>query len=146
VARALGGPALLVAAAVVATVVACEGSGRREAGALSDRVDRYRKAEGAQREAARQALLGVACSVADVCAAKAACLGAVDPTTKAFALKDEVTARLSDLESGKLPRESPEADALPGKLDEAERLLHEGRAKMSDCDARLVALRARYGP
>jgi len=35
--------------------------------------------------------------------------------------------------------------ALPGKLDEAERLLKDGRARMAACDARLTDLRVAFG-
>ena len=80
------------------------------------------------------------CSDAEVCAAKQACLAAIDPTTRALSLKDEVAARVVDIQAKRLAPDAPEADALPGKLDQAELLLREGRAKMTVCDAKLAAL------
>jgi hypothetical protein len=88
---------------------------------------------------------GVACTDAKVCTAKRACLAAIDPTARALALKDEVVRRVADLEEKRLSPESPEAQALPGKLDEAERLLREGRAKMPDCEKQLTDLQLEYG-
>jgi len=132
-------------AAALIGVMACEGSARRESASLIDAVDRYRRAESGAKAAQRQAVLALACSDADVCAAKQACLAAIDPTTRALALKDEVALRLGDIQNGRLAPDAPEADALPGKLDEAERLLREGRAKMADCDARLAGLRVHHG-
>ena len=87
----------------------------------------------------------VACSDARVCDAKADCVAAVDATTRALALKDEVAARVGDIERGTLDRGSPEAQALPGKLDEAERLLKEGRDRMRLCDQKLANLRVEVG-
>lgn len=119
---------------------ACAGSARRESAALADAVDRYRRAENGTRASQGQAVLAVVCTAAEVCAAKQACLAAIDPTTRALALKDEVAARLVDIQAKRLSPDAPEADALPSKLDEAERLLGEGRTKMADCDAKLVKL------
>jgi len=97
------------------------------------------------KESQQQGVVAVACTDAEVCAAKQVCLAAIVPTTRALVLKDEVAARLGDLQAKRLAPDAPEADALPAKLDEAERLLHEGRAKMTECDAKLVGLRVRHG-
>jgi hypothetical protein len=131
---------------LLCALAACTGSAaRRESAALSDAVDRYRRAESASKPGQREAVAAVSCTDAEVCATKQVCLAAIDPTTRALTLKDEVAARLVDIQSKRLAPDAPEADALPGKLDEAERLLHEGRAKMTDCDAKLMQLRVRYG-
>lgn len=130
---------------VTCALAACATNARRESVSLADAVDRYRHADSTAKAFQRQAVLTVACTDADVCAAKQACLAAIDPTTRALELKDEVAARLGDIQAKRLALDAPEADGLPAKLDEAERLLHEGRAKMADCDARLLALRARHG-
>lgn len=92
-----------------------------------------------------RAVSEVACSDARVCDVKAECVAAVDATTRALALKDEVAARVGDIEHGTLDRGSPEAQALPGKLDEAEKLLKEGRDHMRLCDEKLANLRLQVG-
>jgi hypothetical protein len=139
------GFAALALLACVATLAACSGSGKREAATLVDAVDRYRRADDAGKEAQGQAVAAVACTDSRVCDARQACVAALEPTTRGLALKDEVVRRLADLEQKRLAPDSPEAEALPGKLDEAERLLKDGRAKMSACDARLTDLRVAFG-
>jgi hypothetical protein len=130
---------------VLLAATGCAGAGRREARALVTAVDRYRHADGASRAGQAQAVAAVACSDAHVCEAKRACLGAIDPTTRALALKDEVARRVGDLEQRRLSPDSADAQALPGKLDEAEKLLNEGRSKMTDCDRRLADLQIEFG-
>ena len=87
----------------------------------------------------------LACSDSRVCEAKRTCVAAIEPTTRALTLKDDVARRLADLEQRRLETDSPEVQALPGKLDDAERLLKDGRAKMAACDARLADLRMAFG-
>jgi alkanesulfonate monooxygenase SsuD/methylene tetrahydromethanopterin reductase-like flavin-dependent oxidoreductase (luciferase family) len=130
---------------MVAILVACGNPGKREASALIDAVDRYRRAAGPSRDALGQAVSAVACTDARVCEAKQACVAGIEPTTRALSLKDEVARRLVDLEQKRLETNSPEVEALPGKLDEAERLLRDGRSRMTTCDARLTDLRVAFG-
>jgi hypothetical protein len=125
---------------VFPSLPACTASAKRETAALADAVDRYRRAENGRKASQGQAVLAVTCTDPAVCAAKQACLAAIDATTQALSLKDEVAARLVDIQAKRLAPDAPEADALPAKLDQAERLLHEGRTKMADCDAKLAAL------
>lgn len=126
-------------------LTACDSAARRESAALARAVDAYRHAPAQAKGDRGKAVGDVACTQDEVCAAKAACVAAIDPTTEALALKDEVTARIADIEKGVLAKDSPEAQALPGKLDAAEHLLQEGRGKMADCDRKLVDLKAQYG-
>jgi hypothetical protein len=137
---------LLRFVALVAFLVACGNPARREATSLTVAVDRYRQAaDGPSRQAQAEAVSAVACTDTRVCDAKQACVAAIEPTVRSLALKDDVIRRLEDLEQKRLDPTSPEARALPGKLDEAEQLLKEGRAKMTVCDARLRDLRVSLG-
>ncbi len=129
----------------VAAMTACTATAKREADSLASAVEAYRRTEGPMKPARARAVSEVACSDARVCDAKADCVAAVDATTRALALKDEVAARVGDIEHGALDRNSPEAQALPGKLDEAERLLKEGRDRMRQCDEKLANLRLQVG-
>lgn len=124
---------------------ACANHAKREAATLVDAVDHFRRADDASKPAQVQAIAGVACTDAKVCDAKQACLGAADATARAFALKDEVARCLADVEQKRLAPDAPEAKALPGRLDEAQKLLEQGRAKMSDCEKKLADLRVDYG-
>jgi len=130
---------------VTVALAACSGPGKREATTLTDAVDRYRRADDASKESQGKAVGAVACTDSRVCEAKQACVAAIEPTTRGLALKDEVARLLVEIEQKRLAPDSSEAEALPGKLDEAERLLKDGRAGMAQCDARLTDLRVAFG-
>jgi hypothetical protein len=134
----------LLALCCVAGIEACGSGAAREAASLVSAVDQYRRLEGSSKEAQAKAVSDVACSDPQVCDAKQACVAAIGPTTHALALKDEVTARLADLQANRLAPTAPEAQALPDKLDEAERLLREGRDNMVGCEKKLTDLRVRF--
>ena len=138
--------AILPVLAGAVAVTACGGAGKREAAALTDAVDRFRGATADPALAVRaDAVAAVACSETRVCDAKRTCVQAIEPTAKALALKNEVGAKLADIEAARLAPDSPEAQALPLKLDEATRLLREGHKKMDECDTMLTDLRLAYG-
>jgi hypothetical protein len=137
-------PACLVVT-LVSTLTACNNPGKREAADLVDAVDRYRRADDAAKDARGKAVAAVACTDSRVCDAKQACVAAIEPTTHALALKDEVARLLAEVEQKRLAPDAPEAATLPAKLDEAERLLKDGRAGMARCDARLTDLRVAFG-
>jgi hypothetical protein len=137
---------LVCGSAALATLLpACANPAKREAATLVDAVDRFRRADDASKATQVQAIAGVACTDAKVCDAKQSCLAAADATARAFALKDEVARRLGDIEQKRLAPDAPEAKALPGQLDEAQKLLEQGRAKMPDCEKKLADLRVNYG-
>jgi hypothetical protein len=143
--RAAGVPRRVIVLALGIAGVACGSSARRETSALVDAVDRYRQADNLSKTTHARAVAALPCSATSVCEAKRVCLEAIDPTTRALTLKDEVTARLADIEQKRLAPDAAEAASLPGKLDEATRLLETGRAKMTECERRLADLRIEYG-
>jgi hypothetical protein len=124
---------------------ACAPSAKREAASLVAAVDRYRQAEPAGKGSTAPAIAAVECKDADVCATKAACVAAADPTARGYALKAEVETSLADLQAGKITRDEATARELPRKLDDASRLLDQGQAALGDCDAKVIALRLKYG-
>ena len=136
---------LKVALGLSCALAACGGGAKREAAALAGAVDRYRRAENSSKASMVDAVVAVACSDGQVCAAKEACLAAIQPTVRALVLKDGVASCVSDLEGKRLSPDSPEAQALPGKLNEAERLLKQGHALMGDCEKKLADRRAYHG-
>ncbi len=119
--------------------------GKREAASLVAAVDRYRKAEMAVKGPLATAIDSVECSAAEVCAAKAACSASADPTAKGAALKAQVESSLADLHAGRITQEEAASRGLEAKLDLAAKLLDEGHAKLSACDAQITALRLKYG-
>ena len=125
-------------------LVACDGT-KREAASLVAAVDRYRQAPVGAKSAPEGDLEAVACADPEVCAAKVACVAAARPTVRGYALKAEVESALAELHDGAIDRDQAAAKGLPEKLDEASRLLDEGHAALTACDAKIVALRLRYG-
>jgi hypothetical protein len=137
--------AFLVAVTVAGALSGCHDAPKRETAALLNAVDFFRRADAAGRAERVRAIEGLPCTDARVCEAKGICVAAVEPTARALALKDEVTARVADLEQKRLPPDAPEVQDLPTKLDEATHLLEAGRAKMTECEAKLVDLRVAFG-
>jgi hypothetical protein len=132
-------------AILLATLGGCDDPAKRESASLLAAVEQYRRADNGARVERAQAVVAAACTVADVCFAKQACLAAISPTVRALTLKDAVAQRLADIEA---QRESPDASTtadLPAKLDEAERLLNEGHAQMAGCETALADLARRHG-
>jgi hypothetical protein len=125
--------------------ITCDGGVKHEASTLLFAVDRYRRADNASKTAEAHRVADVVCTHASVCAAKRACIASIDPTARALTMKEEVARRLADVELKRIAVDSPEAQALPRMLDEAERLLNEGRARMPDCEKRLTDLQVEYG-
>jgi hypothetical protein len=138
-------PALVLALLLGAASVACTAPAKRESDSLASAIEAYRRTDGPGKVARARAVSEVPCTDARVCDVKALCVAAIDATMRALTIKDEVSARITDIEHGTLDRGSPEAQALPGKLDEAEKLLKDGRDKMRDCDEKLVNLRIEVG-
>ena len=128
---------------LVGTLAGCN-SAKHEAVALADAVDLFRHATGAASAVQAAAVDAVPCSDERVCDAKRVCVQAIDATARALALKDDVGLKLADIEAGRLTPDAPEAQALPGKLDEASRLLREGHGAMETCETKLTDLRVTY--
>jgi hypothetical protein len=136
--------ALLITALMSGMLASGCSTAKREAASLVSQVDRYRRAENVTKTAEAGVLETVTCTDRDVCEAKDACVKTSRPTGRGLALKSEVEAALADLGAGKLTREQAGAQSLPGKLEEAQRLLDEGRAALPACDAKVMALRLKY--
>lgn len=123
----------------------CAPPAKHETAALASAVDRFRRADNASKADLAAVAAAVACTDPAVCAAKDACVAAMGPTARALVLKDDVARKLDDIEHGKLAADSPEGKGLADKLDEAEKLLAEGRARWSLCERSLGELRVEYG-
>jgi len=137
-------PLLFSLLAIAVAVVACT-SAKREAASLVAAVDRFRQAEPAGKGALLPPLTAVECKDPDVCAAKAACVATAEPTVRGYALKADVETSLAELQAGKISQDEASSRALPQKLDEASRLLDQGRSALGDCDAKVISLRLKYG-
>jgi hypothetical protein len=131
-------------ALLLAAIAGCS-HGKPETAALVDAVGRFHDADNAAKPAAADAVARVVCTAADVCDAKKLCLAATEPTAQGMRLKAEVQQGIEALAAKELSPDDDAAKALPGKLDEASRLLEQGHAAMPACDTRLFELRKTYG-
>jgi hypothetical protein len=126
-------------------IAACTPPAKHETAAVSAAVDRFRRGEDDAKAQLATAAAAVPCTDAAVCAAKSTCVAAMEPMARALTLKGEVARKLDDIEHGRLSAGSPEARGLADKLDEAERLLEDSRAKWAACEKSLTELRMTYG-
>jgi len=137
--------AVLILAGLSPIAAAGCSQAKRESASLVAAVDRYRRADMGAKGPLADAIAAVPCAAEEVCAAKLACVASAEPTAKGAALKAEVERALGDLHAGRKTQEEAAAQGLPQKLDLASRLLSEGEAKLSRCDALITALRLEYG-
>ncbi|MBX3218044.1 MAG: hypothetical protein KF850_38920 [Labilithrix sp.] len=137
-------PVVLGLVASVLVLAACESAERREAHSVVVAVARFRSADHASTPAMVEALKATPCSAPDVCKTRDDCAGSGEATARALRLKSEVEKGLAALENGTLDKGSPEAKALPTKLDEAEVLLKQGHEGLAQCDDDVQALKRKH--
>lgn len=128
----------------IALLSGCDGAERRDAETVVIAVTRFRTADNASTPAAVEALRGTPCVAADTCKAREVCLAAGEATSKALRLKADVEKSLAALEKGAIAKDSPEAQSLPQKLDEAEKLLKQGHDGLTACDENVQALKRKH--
>jgi hypothetical protein len=117
--------------------------GREEATRVVAAMDEYRAATGDVAVlAAAKRMQDVACTRADICHAKAACVEVSRPTAAAIELKLDVERQLGELAPNAAPAN---AAALTAKLHEATTMLATARAAVPLCVREGVELSARYG-
>lgn len=130
--------------AMLLASAACDAGAKREAEQLVSAVERFRRAENAEKPAMVDAIRAVPCNDAEVCRAREECLASAESMAKALRLKSEVEQALGALEKGQLAKDSPEAQALPKKLDEAQTLLEQGHGRLAACDEQTSALKRKH--
>ena len=124
--------------------LACTPRGKEETAMLIAAVDRVRGAPDASKSDAVAPLKAVPCDEPSICEVKKECVAFAEKTVAGLALKTEVERTLAAVTAGKLAAADPAAQALPGKLDDASRLLREGEASLVKCDERLVHLKREW--
>jgi hypothetical protein len=125
-------------------LLACETADRRDAQSVTMAVARFRVADLPSTPAAVDALKKTPCATVDSCAARDTCAEAGDATARALVLKEEVGRTIAAVEAGTVAKDSPEARALEGKLDEAEALLKKGHDALPACDEKLDVIKRKY--
>lgn len=125
-------------------LLACDASAHREAESVAIAVERFRQADVAGKPAAAEALRAVPCSVPDICSTRDVCIAAADAWAKAIVLKEEVGRAIDRLEKGTLAKDAPEAQGLVEKLEEAQKQLDAGQARLGECDEAVTAMRRKH--
>ena len=133
-----------LAVAAVAALGGCTNDARSQTTALSNAVARYHLADNPDKPSAAEGIARVACTEADVCAAKKACVDGSASTVRGLALKAEVESVLAQVNAQKIAPGDPRASALFGKVDEGKRLLEEGHVTLETCDTLLAALKRNH--
>lgn len=123
---------------------ACDGAERRDAERVLAAVTRFRTADNASTPRMVDALKATPCSAPDVCRTRDVCAATGEATARALVLKNEVEQALAGIEAGRVPKDSPEAQALPKKLDEASELLAKGHEGLARCDEEVQALKRKH--
>jgi hypothetical protein len=124
-------------------LIGCEDRGKREAEQLVSAIDAYRRAPLDQVGEAVQRLESASCEASATCTAKDACLKSARPSREGMARLTEVKLAMrpdADLESLR-PEDRAKLDA---QMNDAERLLKEGKDALVGCDAEVLALRRRF--
>ena len=140
--------ALAVRAALVGLftlAAACTNDAKVQTASLSTAVARYHLADNQGKQGAAEGIARVACTDADVCAAKQACVAGSAAIVKGLALKAEVESGLADVNAHRIAVDDPRASGLFGKLDEGKHVIEEGRVALESCDTRLAALKRKHG-
>jgi hypothetical protein len=120
----------------------CADPAKGEAASLVAAIDRFRRAEYPGKPALLGPLKDVPCKDATVCAAKDACVAHAEPLVQAITMKTEVQLRLGDGDAAAMDLEA--RAAMLAKLDEASRLLDQGRAAQGACDQKTLELKIKY--
>jgi len=121
---------------------ACTTTAKQEARSLVAAVDRYHKAENTEKPAAADELEKVSCTDDEVCDAKSACVKSASAMAKALRKQHDVETKIAAFD-GSIPKDDPGAQALPGQLDEVDRLMKESQDAMPACDEKITALRVK---
>ncbi|MBX3205011.1 MAG: hypothetical protein KF764_08070 [Labilithrix sp.] len=137
-------PFVFALVASIAALAGCDSAERRDAQSVVIAVTRFRTADNASTPAMVEALKATPCSAPDACKARDDCAATGEATAKALRLKAEVEKGLDALEKGTIAKDSPEAAALPKKLDEAEVLLKQGHDGLARCDEQIQALKRKH--
>lgn len=129
---------------LLSLLVGCDSAERRDAETVLAAVRRFRTADNASTPAMVDALKATPCVAPDACKTRDDCVAVGEATAKALRLKAEVEKGIAAVEKGALAKDSPEAQELPKKLEEAETLLKQGHDGLATCDEQVQALKRKY--
>jgi hypothetical protein len=118
---------------------ACSDAARTETRQLATAVDRYRKAENAEKPSHVDAIKQSPCTDAEVCAARAVCVESAEATAKGLTLTAQAGQLMKTLTKG------DDTTPIERMLDDAKTSNELGMKKLGECDDRLMALKRKHG-
>lgn len=130
----------LICAAILLMLTACNAAARTETRQLATAVERYRKAENAEKPSHVDAIRQSPCTDAEVCAARAICLESAEATAKGLTL----TAQAAHLMKA-VTKATDDTAPIERMLDDAKKSNELGIKKLGDCDEKLMALKRKHG-
>lgn len=120
-------------------LVACTSAAKTETQQLSIAVDRYRKAENAEKPSHVDAIKNSPCTDAEVCATKATCLESAEATSKGV----QLTIRAGQLMKARA--KGDDTAPIERMLDDAKASNAVGMKKLGECDDQLMTLKRKHG-
>jgi hypothetical protein len=117
----------------------CTSAARTETQQLVTAVDRFRKAENAQKPSQVEAIKQSPCTDAEVCAARATCLESAEATAKGLSLTSQAASLMKTVTKG------DDIAPIERMLDDAKSSNEHGMKKLGECDDRLMALKRKHG-
>ena len=127
-------------AVLLLLVAGCDAAAKRETEQLANAVERFRRAENAEKPGLVGGIRDTACTDAEVCQARATCLASAEATSKGLTTSAEAKQAIGAMKT----YDEVSAKALEQRLDEAKKDLDEGMAKLRECDDQLMALKRKH--
>jgi len=127
--------------AALLLLLGCTSPARRETEQLSNAVDRFRRAENAEKPGLVAGIRDSACTDSEVCSARAVCLASAESTSKGLTTSAEAKQAIAAMKT----YDETAAKVLEQRLDEAKKDLDDGMTKLRQCDDQLMALKRKHG-
>jgi hypothetical protein len=124
---------------VVLVLAACNSAARTETQQLATAVERYRKAENAEKPSRVDAIKQSPCTDAEVCAARAVCVDSAEATAKGLTLTVQAGVLMKTVTKG------DDTAPIERMLDDAKKSNELGMKKLGECDEKLMELKRKHG-
>ena len=126
-------------ALVLLSLIACTSAARTETQQLVTAVDRFRKAENAEKPSHVDAIKRSPCTDAEVCTARATCVESAEATAKGLSLTAQAASLMKNVTKG------DDTAPIERMLDDAKTSNELGMKKLGECDDQLMALKRKHG-
>ena len=126
-------------ALILLLLAGCDSAARNETRQLVTAVDRFRKAENAEKPSHVGAIENSPCTDAEVCRARSTCLQSAQATAKGLSLTSQAAQLMKTVHPG------DDTAPIERMLDDAKQSNELGMKKLGECDDELMALKRKHG-